>query len=283
MDAKKIGNTIAFLRKQFGMTQAELAQKLLVTDKAVSRWERGIGSPDISLLVRLSSVLDTDIEAILEGNFTHNENEYKGLLIMDYPDTIHADSFLHNKRIVCFQLSFFLLSGIREICIRGNPKDVEFAKSEFQDGSSLGITLFYESVKEKSELGSQKSEYFKQKNKTSSLLVIDGLDFLYGKGITSFLKRLLFDSVSSMCVLTYKKEPTALKFFPTESRMNMVSSAPSNSGKSGNFLLGRGIICFPIKDEKDLLDAGNITRLIEEHQGENIADLREIAQNRGFL
>ncbi|MBQ2313304.1 MAG: helix-turn-helix transcriptional regulator, partial [Treponema sp.] len=49
MNPLKVGNTIAFLRKQAGMTQNELAQKLNVTDKAVSRWERGIGTPDISL------------------------------------------------------------------------------------------------------------------------------------------------------------------------------------------------------------------------------------------
>ena len=45
----------------------------------------------------------------------------------------------------------------------------------------------------------------------------------------------------------------------------------------------RGVICFPIKSEKDLFDAGNIIRLIEEHQSENIADLHEIVQNRGFI
>ena len=50
MDAQVFGSFIASVRKEKGMTQAELAQKLSVTDKAVSRWERGQGFPDIHSL-----------------------------------------------------------------------------------------------------------------------------------------------------------------------------------------------------------------------------------------
>lgn len=54
-----------------------------MTDKAVSRWERGQGVPDISLLSRLSIILDTDIESILEGNLTHLELKWKDILNLD--------------------------------------------------------------------------------------------------------------------------------------------------------------------------------------------------------
>lgn len=50
MNAKDMGMFICKLRKENNMTQMELAQQLHVTDKAVSRWERGIGYPDIQLL-----------------------------------------------------------------------------------------------------------------------------------------------------------------------------------------------------------------------------------------
>ena len=53
MDAKKLGQFIAEIRKEKEMTQAELASKLHVTDKAVSKWERGLGLPDITALSRL--------------------------------------------------------------------------------------------------------------------------------------------------------------------------------------------------------------------------------------
>ena len=49
MDAKEFGAFLAQVRRERNMTQAELAQQLHVTDKAVSRWERGIGLPDINL------------------------------------------------------------------------------------------------------------------------------------------------------------------------------------------------------------------------------------------
>ena len=47
MEAKEFGRFIAGMRKEKKMTQAELAEKIHVTDKAVSRWERGLGFPDI--------------------------------------------------------------------------------------------------------------------------------------------------------------------------------------------------------------------------------------------
>lgn len=56
MDNQKLGIFITELRKEKGLTQAQLAQKLNVTDKAVSKWERGVGFPDIKLLEPLADV-----------------------------------------------------------------------------------------------------------------------------------------------------------------------------------------------------------------------------------
>lgn len=55
MDNQKLGIFITELRKEKGLTQAQLAQKLNVTDKAVSKWERGVGFPDIKLLEPLEN------------------------------------------------------------------------------------------------------------------------------------------------------------------------------------------------------------------------------------
>ena len=57
----KIGEKIARLRKEKGLTQKELGEKLFVTDKAVSKWERGLSLPDITLLEKLAKELDIDI------------------------------------------------------------------------------------------------------------------------------------------------------------------------------------------------------------------------------
>ena len=70
MDVKRTGSFIAEMRKGKNMTQAELAAKLQVTDKAVSRWARGVGYPDITLLEPLAGQLGVTVLDILRGEKT---------------------------------------------------------------------------------------------------------------------------------------------------------------------------------------------------------------------
>ena len=67
MDCKKIGNFIMQKRKAKKLTQKQLAEKLFVTDRAISRWERGVGTPDISLLITLGEILEVSVNEILLG------------------------------------------------------------------------------------------------------------------------------------------------------------------------------------------------------------------------
>ena len=73
MDNEKIGKLIYGLRKERNMTQLQLAEILHISDKTVSKWERGQGCPDISLLVDLSRVLGVDMEKLLSGRLEANE------------------------------------------------------------------------------------------------------------------------------------------------------------------------------------------------------------------
>ena len=73
MDQEKVGGIIKTLRKDKGMTQLELALCLNVTDRAVSKWERGLGCPDISLLTRLSEIFSVDIGSIIDGDMEEND------------------------------------------------------------------------------------------------------------------------------------------------------------------------------------------------------------------
>lgn len=66
IDKEKFGAFVAQLRKEQGMTQKELAQKVYVSDKAVSKWERGLSMPDISLLIPLSTTLGITVTELLE-------------------------------------------------------------------------------------------------------------------------------------------------------------------------------------------------------------------------
>ena len=67
MDKEKTGQLITLLRKEKGLTQKQLADALNVTDKAVSKWERGLSFPDISMLEPISELLDISILEILAG------------------------------------------------------------------------------------------------------------------------------------------------------------------------------------------------------------------------
>ena len=73
MDQEKVGGIIKTLRKDKGMTQLELALCLNVTDRAVSKWERGLGCPDISLLTKLSEIFSVDIGSIIDGDMEEND------------------------------------------------------------------------------------------------------------------------------------------------------------------------------------------------------------------
>lgn len=67
MNAEKTGRFIAELRGELGLTQRELADKIGVTDKAVSKWERGRGFPDIAILETLSKELGVSITELMSG------------------------------------------------------------------------------------------------------------------------------------------------------------------------------------------------------------------------
>ena len=76
MDQKKIGAFIAQRRKELDMTQKELAGKLEITDRAVSKWETGRSMPDLSLLQPLSHVLEIDVNDLLNGAII-SEDKYR--------------------------------------------------------------------------------------------------------------------------------------------------------------------------------------------------------------
>lgn len=73
MNQNNTGALIRRLRLELGITQQELADKLGVTDKAVSKWERGIGCPDPSLLSSLADTLNVEVGILLAGKMFANE------------------------------------------------------------------------------------------------------------------------------------------------------------------------------------------------------------------
>ena len=73
MDQQKTGSLIRALRTERHMTQKDLAETLGVTDQAVSKWERGLGCPDVSLLPMLAQALGIPMEGLLAGELEERE------------------------------------------------------------------------------------------------------------------------------------------------------------------------------------------------------------------
>ena len=106
MDLNKISNFIKLKRKELGITQDELAEKLFVTEKAVSRWETGRGTPDISLLLPLSKELNIEVSELLNGEEnkkTQNNIEQ----FLEYNEITKKNKFNIQFKIV---VSFYILS-----------------------------------------------------------------------------------------------------------------------------------------------------------------------------
>ncbi len=79
MDQIKIGKFIAECRKQKNLTQMQLAEKLNITDKAISKWERGLSLPDSSIMLELCGILGITVNDLLSGEVITMDNYNKEL------------------------------------------------------------------------------------------------------------------------------------------------------------------------------------------------------------
>lgn len=73
MDCKKVGELIRMRRLEKQLTQKQLADAMYLSDKTISKWERGLGCPDTSLLADLANLLEINIEEMLKGDLSMNE------------------------------------------------------------------------------------------------------------------------------------------------------------------------------------------------------------------
>jgi transcriptional regulator with XRE-family HTH domain/DNA-directed RNA polymerase subunit RPC12/RpoP len=85
MDQIKIGKFISFCRKQKCLTQMQLAEMLGITDKAISKWERGIAMPDTSIMLELCEILGISVNELLSGEKIgmENNNQKNEQLLLD--------------------------------------------------------------------------------------------------------------------------------------------------------------------------------------------------------
>lgn len=284
MDLSKTGKTIAKLRRSVGFTQASLAEKLGISDKAVSKWERGIACPDVSLWNKLSILLDTDIESLIYGHDV--KNEWKGVLLLD--ERISCNTLIFNKPLIHYLLSQFLLVGINDITIIG----------ECTPPSWPGVLINV------IDSTAKVNHWF-----TNSTFLIYGNSFLYGPNLTKHFKRAMsridgITIISSMKrnglypieVDENRKAKLTRKLLPNQYYAEPFAFIPANCGyskyagftkllESNNFnaeTMVRGMMFFNITSYEEAFQLSEFVKMMEALNGERIGCVEEILLRRGM-
>ena len=136
MDRYVTGTTIKELREKNGMSQAQLAQMLCVTDKAISKWETGAGYPDITLLEPLAAALRVSVAELISGSTVVNENVSANMLKSHFyvcplcGNTVHSMGQAH---ISCHGITLPALSA--------EPIDENHRIHATSEGDELCVTV----------------------------------------------------------------------------------------------------------------------------------------------
>ena len=314
-----MGKAIAYLRKRAGYTQKELAERIGISDKAVSKWERGQGLPEIGYLSKLSILLDTDTDSLLAGDVAHHKSEWVGLIVINKSlYGIGASTVIYDKPLIYFLISYFLLVGIKEIYISCSDDDAKYINEELKNGNDYGIVLY--TIVGGIEVVSKTfdSKYIKDK----TVMMVYGRCLLYGVDQTRFFQRAMMErSRFTMLVLPKKisqnsitvdedkrivnaqeKSKNKLRtqydfseipiaFFPAEmisdiaNANSLVEFIEELKDKEKVFveMLDRGYVEIEIDNWDDVQEASTFLRIVQEKCGMNVYCLEEVAWRRGMI
>ncbi len=304
MDIEKVGKAIAYHRKRVGYTQKELADRLGISDKAVSKWERGQGLPEIGSPRRLSILLDTDTDSLLSGSMAHHNNDWHGLLIIrDNEYGIGAGTIIYDKPLIYFLFGYFMLLGIKTISIICNDENRRYIEHTFGNGSEYGIQI--KCVGSIRDINSEDA---------ANLMIIYGKSILYGVDQTRFFLRAMTER-EKLTILALPKRETPLhmdwRLMLTDSSKSAILrkqydysripflflpaklfSALSESESVAAFieqndvfveLLDRGFVEFEVENWEDVQDASSFIRIVQDRCGMQMYCLEEVAWRRGLI
>ena len=249
-----IGNTIKEMRIQAGYTQKALAEALHITDKAVSKWERGICLPDVTLLPKLALLLDVDADALIAKSA--RENECAGLIDIRGCDFSRE---IYDKPLAYYLLSHFLLLGIRDVYVLSDRENEAYLAEETICNDCF---RFHFAPPEKRHV-----------------MILNHPWFLFGSNLTQQFEGAIL-SGRSLALVPVNQEPVF--FFARESdsyfqdKKRFIMSAASRT-------LGRGMVCFDMSDPDKTLDVASFVKAYQNNTGLLIGSLEEIAYREGLV
>ena len=315
MDIVKVGKAIAYLRKRAGFTQKDLADRIGISDKAVSKWERGMGLPEIGYLRKLSILLDTDTDSLLAGDVVHHDSNWQGIILLDENKYgIGAKTIIYDKPLLYYLLSYFLLVGIRDISIIGTQEDKDYVDAKMGSGEAYGIKL--------TTVAGSLKEAIARKEWAGSTMMVYGRCLLYGVDQTRFFQKAMLnhdrftmmalpkkishermrlnidqnkrviDSDSDELLKTqYDFSDIPFLFFPSE-LIKDIAAEPSVAAFLSKHastqalyvhLLDRGFVDIEVDDWKNVQEASTFIRIVQERCGMNVYCIEEVAWRRGFI
>ena len=315
MDIEKVGKAIAYLRKRAGYTQKDLADRIGISDKAVSKWERGIGLPEIGYLRKLSILLDTDSDSLLAGDVVHHDNSWQGIIVLEKNTyDIGAGTFIYDKPLINYLLSYFLLVGIKDITFIGAETDKDFILSRFGSGEEYGIKL--------SIVSGNLKDALKIRQWNGNIMMVYGRCFLYGVDQTRFFQKAMIDRDHFTMMVLPKKieqetshiiidkdkkvinsnsdEPLRTQydfsdipiiFFPAsnlheiarEASISKFLSDYANNNDLYVQMLDRGFVEIEIDNWDNVHEASTFIKIVQDKCGMNVYCIEEVAWRRGFI
>lgn len=167
MDAQKTGNLINFLRSKKSLTQKQLAQMVNVSDKAVSKWERGDGCPDVGILPILAQALETDVDSLLKGELPKRE------MTKEEIDVMLKEMEANNPNAVKYDKQF--IKPDVKVCYYDFLRPDVFGRNEMQD---LWTTASILCEKLKTEFSGNRRDFYSIK--ITSVDQLNNGEFLQG-------------------------------------------------------------------------------------------------------
>ncbi len=256
MSNNETGKLIKELRIRAGFSQKTLATALHITDKAISKWERGISLPEVSLLPKLSLLLDTDMEMLLASSL--ELDDWVGLI------DIHGTDFsqiVYDKPLVYYLLCHYILVGIKKIYVLTDERNEKYLKSELMQ--SFGLEFIFDSPKDK------------------NMMIMDHPWFLFGSNLT---KQYQGAMLSQRAVKLVPHNQDAVFYFTTDKDCELYFNDKKRFKKSmSEKTLGRGMVCFDMDDYDKVLDVAGFVRTYQRNSGLLIGDIEEMAYKNDFI
>ncbi len=303
MNINKFAHTIQDLRIKANLTQKEVAEAVNVTPTAVSKWERGLSYPDITLFPKLAVLLDMDIETLLCGNFKYSADSWVG--VIDIGDFSFSTK-VGGKPVIQYLITYFMLAGIMNIYIVCNNEIQQRVVQEFSKYDIFSINFrFVDNIK-------------KLSNILKNLFVIKHECILYGVDLTRHFQRVMAQNYGvticyskshyGYCPILIKTDNNRriINFTYTDNKEfrdiffrlpiifissqfvqeyinaneeSFIQKCFTNKCLYGE-VFPRGMIVRSIATSGERDSATTFIEGLKKYQGEDIGDLEEIAKNR---